>query len=189
MRNLKLLFLAHFFIIIIFIIPSYGADVAKIAIVDTQKVLDTSLLGKKMNNELKKIGTNFSADLEAKGKEIQKLENELNKLYSLEKTSSVANKEEFDKKARTLKIKIYDFKELEKKYKNDYKKEEIKRLNYATKFIQETVDEIGKKEGYLLIKTQEGARYFKKDIDITDKVIKLLDSRYNKEVKDNKKKP
>ena len=40
MRNSKLLFLVHFFIIIIFIIPSYGADVAKIAILDIQKVID-----------------------------------------------------------------------------------------------------------------------------------------------------
>ena len=73
MRNLKLLFLVHFFIIITFIIPTYGADVAKIAIVDSQKVLDKSLLGKKMKNELEKIRANYAADLEAKGKEIQKL--------------------------------------------------------------------------------------------------------------------
>ena len=75
MRNLNLLFLVHFFIIITFIIPTYGADVAKIAIVDSQKVLDKSLLGKKMKNELEKIRANYAADLEAKGKEIQKLQN------------------------------------------------------------------------------------------------------------------
>jgi len=41
-----------------------------------------------------------------------------------------------------------------------------------------------------LIKTAIGSPYFQKDIDITDRVIKLLDSRYKKdEVKDNKKKP
>ena len=93
MRNLNLLFLVHFFIIITFIIPTYGADVAKIAIVDSQKVLDKSLLGKKMKNELEKIRANYAADLEAKGKEIQKLQNEIKILSSSEKTSSVTNKE------------------------------------------------------------------------------------------------
>ena len=93
MRNSKLLFLVHFFIIIIFIIPSYGADVAKIAILNIQKVIDESLLCKKMSSELGKIGANYGADLEAKGKEIQKLQNELKTLSSVEKTSSVANKE------------------------------------------------------------------------------------------------
>lgn len=190
MPNLKLLFLVHFFIIITFIIPSYGADVAKIAILDPQKILDKSLLGKKMKNELEKIGADFSADLDAKGKEIQKLQNELEKLSSLEKASSVDNTEEFDKKTRMLEIKIYDIKQLEKKYQNDFRKEEIKRFNYTTKIIQEILDEIGKKEGYLFMKNKRGILYFPEDIDITDKVIKLLDARYKKdEVKDNKKKP
>ena len=43
------------------------------------------------------------------------------------------------------------------------------------------MDEIGKKEGYLLIKTERGVVYFPEDIDITDKVIKLLDSRFKKD--------
>ncbi len=72
MRNLKLFLLVHFFIIIAVIMPSYGADVTKIGVVDTQKVLDTSILGNQMTNELNKLYTGFSADLEAKGKEIQK---------------------------------------------------------------------------------------------------------------------
>jgi len=178
MRNLNLLFLVHFFIIITSIIPSYGADVAKIAIVDTQKVIDESLLGKKMKNELEKIRANYVADLEAKGKEIQKLQNEVKILSSSEKTSSVANKEEIDKKSRILKIKIYDIKQLDEKYANDFKKEETKKIKYTIKIIQEIMDEIGKKEGYLLIKNERGVVYFPEDIDITDKVIKLLDSRY-----------
>ena len=181
MRNLNLLFLVHFFIIITFIIPTYGADVAKIAIVDSQKVLDKSLLGKKMKNELEKIRANYAADLEAKGKEIQKLQNEIKILSSSEKTSSVANKEEFDKKTRTLELKIYDIKNLQKKYRDDFRKEEIKRFKSTTKIIQEISDEIGKKEGYLLIKNKRGVAYFPEDIDITDKVIKLLDSRYKKD--------
>jgi outer membrane protein len=189
MRNLKLLFLVHFFIII-FITPSYGADVAKIAILDAQTVLDKSLLGKKMTDELNKIGTKYSADLEAKGKEIQNLRDELNKLSSSMKTSSLENDEKFDKKTRELEIKIYDFNALQKKYQDKYKEEETKRFKYTTNIIQKIVSEIGKKEGYLLIKTEIGSPYFQKQIDITDRVIKLLDSRYKKnDVKDHKKKP
>jgi outer membrane protein len=190
MNNLRLFFLVHFFIIIVFITPSFGADVAKIGILDSQKVLNDSLLGKKMKNELEKIGANYSGDLEAKGKEIQKLQDELNKLSSLEETSSVANKEGFDKKTREFEIKIYDFKRLQKKYQDDLREEERKRYIYTTQLIQEIVDEIGKKEGYLLIKHKNGAYYFPEDIDITDKVLKLLDSRFKKdEVKDKKEKP
>ena len=146
MCNLKLLFWIHFFIIIIFIKPLYGADIAKIAVVDTQKVLDKSLLGKKMQKELNDIGTKFSADLEAKGKEIQTLQKELEKLSSSKKTLSGENKEKFDKKTRELRIKIYDAEKLKKKYQNDFLKEETKRLKYTTEIIDEIIDEIGKME-------------------------------------------
>lgn len=190
MHNLKLFLLVHFFIIIAFIIPSYGADVVKIGIVDTQKVLDTSLLGKQMTNELKKLHTDFSADLEAKGKEIQKLQKELEKQSLSENTLSAEDSEKFDKKNRELRINIYDAEKLKEKYQNDFKKEEIKRLKYTSKIVEEIIAEIGKKEGYLLIKNTRGSLYSPEEIDITDKVIKLLDSRYKKEeVKERKKKP
>ena len=190
MHNLKLFFLVHFFIIIAFIIPSYGADVVKISVVDTQKVLNTSLLGKQMANELKKLYTGFSADLEAKGKEIQRLQKELEKLSLSKNTLSVANREKFDKKTRELRIKTYDAEKLKGKYQNDFEKEEIKRLKYTTKIVEEIIAEIGKKEGYLLIKNTHGTLYSPEEIDITDKVIKLLNSRYKKEeVKERKKKP
>jgi len=190
MHNLKLVFLVHFFIVIAFIIPSYGADVVKIGVVDTQKVLDTSLLGKQMTNELNKLHTGFSADLEAKGKEIQKLQKQVEKLSLSKKTLSQANKEKFDKTTRELRIKIYDAEKLKEKYQNDFKKEEIKRLKYTTKIVEDIIAEIGKKKGYLLIKNIRGTLYSPEEIDITDKVIKLLDSRYKrKEIKKRKKKP
>jgi outer membrane protein len=102
----------------------------------------------------------------------------------------VANKENFDKKTRELRIKIYDAEKLKEKYQNDFKKEEIKRLKNTTQIVEEIIAEIGKKEGYLLIKNTRGTLYSPEEIDITDKVIKLLDSRHKKEeVKERKKKP
>jgi len=190
MHNLRLFFLVHFFIIIAFVIPSYGADVVKIGVVDTQKVLDTSLLGKQMTNELHKLHTGFSTDLEAKGKDIQKLQKEVEELSLSKKTLSVANKEKFDKKTRELRIKIYDAEKLKEKYQNDFNKEEIKRLKNITQIVEEIIAEVGKKEGYLLIKNTHGTLYSPEEIDITDKIIKLLDSQYKKEeVKERKKKP
>ncbi len=189
MRRLKLLYLIHLFIIIAFVIPTYGADVAKIAILDSRKVLNESLLGKKMKKELEKINAKYTADLEARSKEIQNLQKELEKLASLQETSSTADREEFDKKKRELEITIYDFKRLEKKYQDKFIEEEGERYKYTTDFIQKIVDEIGKKEGYLLIKNQRGCFYSPEYIDITDKVLKLVDSRFKRdELKEKKAK-
>jgi outer membrane protein len=178
MHKLKLLFLVHFFTIVVFIIPSYGADVIKIAVVDTQKVLDTSLLGKKMTNELSKLHTDFSADLKAKGQEIEKLQKEIKKLSISEHSLSEADKEKLEKKIRELNIKIFDTENLKQKYRNEFNKEETNKLKYITKIVQEIISEIGKKEGNLLIKNKRGAIYYPEERDFTAKVIKILDSRY-----------
>ena len=190
MHKLKLYFLVHFFTIIAFIIPSYGADVVKIGVVDTQKVLNTSLLGKKMTDELNKLHTAFSDDLEAKGKEIEKLQKEIEKLSKSEQPLSEADKKKFDKKNRELRIKVYDAEKLKEKYQNDFNKEEINRLKYTTKIVEEIISEIGKKEGYLLIKNRHGTLFYPEERDITGNVIKLLDYRYKKgEFKERKEKP
>ena len=190
MHKLKLYFLVHFFTIIAFIIPSYGADVVKIGVVDTQKVLNTSLLGKKMTNELNKLHTGYSDDLEAKGKEIEKLQKEIEKLSKSEQPLSEADKKKFDKKNRELRIKVYDAEKLKEKYQNDFNKEEINRLKYTTKIVEEIISEIGKKEGYLLIKNRHGTLFSPEERDSTGNVIKLLDYRYKKgEFKERKEKP
>jgi outer membrane protein len=190
MDKSKIFFLVHFFTIILFIIPSYGADIIKIGIVDTQKILDTSLLGKKMKNELNKLHTGFSADLDAKGKEIEKLKREIDKISISNQSLSEADKDKLENKNRELKIKIYDAETLEEKYQNDFNKQEIKRLKYVTKIVGEIISEIGKKEGYLLIKNKRGTLFSPGERDFTDKVIKLLDSRYKEgKFKKREKKP
>ncbi len=189
MHKLKIMFLVHFFAIIVFIIPSYGADVVKIGVVDTQKVLDASLLGKKMKNELNKLHAGFSADLKAKGKQIEKLQEEIEKLSGTNQSLSEKDKEKLEKKTRDLKIKIYDAEYLKKKYQNEFNQEEMDRLKYATQIVHEIISEIGKKQGYLLIKNTRGALFSQGEEDLTDKVIKLLDSRYKEgKFKERKKK-
>ena len=190
MHKLRRFFLVYFFTVIAFNIPSYGADAVKIGVVDTQKVLDTSLLGKKMKDELKNLHTRFSADLEAKGKEIETLQTEIKKLSKTEQSVSEADKEKLDNKTRKLRIKIYDAEKLKEKYQNDFKKEEIDRLKYTTRIVEKIISEIGKKEGYLLIKNRRGTLFSPEEGDITGKVIKLLDDRYKKGAfKERKDKP
>ncbi len=92
-----------------------------------------------MQNELNNISAKFSTDLEAKGKVIQKLQNEHKKLFSSKKTLSEANKEKFYNKSRELRIKIYDAEKLKEKYQNDFRKEETNRLRYTTKIVEEII--------------------------------------------------
>ena len=190
MHKLRLFFLVHFFTIMVLIVPSYGADVIKIGVLDTQKVLDTSLLGKKMRNELKKIHSRFSNDLDAREKQIEKLQGQIDELSGVNQSLSDADEQKLQNKTRELNIKIYDAKNLEKKYQNEFNTEETYRLKYVTNIVEKIVTEIGKKEGYILIKNKRGALFSPDERDLTDRVIKILDSRYKEgKYKGPKKKP
>ena len=78
-----------------------------------------------------------------------------------------------EEKEREFRIKINDFKSLEKKYKEEFKVVNNRLVNRIKKDVFELIEEIGKKEGYLLIieKHEAGVMYSPTAIDITDKLI------------------
>ena len=70
MRNYKMVMVAIAFSVFFFVTSSYGADVAKIGVVDFQKIIDKSDAGKKATIEINKRGKALADDLKKKGEEI-----------------------------------------------------------------------------------------------------------------------
>ncbi len=160
-----------FFAIIFCINSLYAADVAKIGVIDLQKVLETSNAGKTIQATLKKQKEKMEADLKAKGTDIEKISKRL------ERESMVMSKEMREEKEREQRIKINDFKTLQKKYRTDLQKLEVQLMNQLQKDIKELVDSIGKKKGYLLIVNKYTVLYSPSSIDITDDLIKRLNAK------------
>ena len=151
---------------------SLGADVAKIGVVNFQRILDESSGGKIIT---KKIGD--------RSKEIrQRLINERNAINKMTQDFShqtaVMTLEQQDEKAREIRIRRNDAVKMEKRLAQGFKKLQAELLAQFHKDVTQIVTEIGKKEGYLLILAKkESAVVFSPDnIDITDAVIK----QYNK---------
>ena len=146
---------------------SYGADVAKIGVVDFQRILEVSSAGKSAQAEIKSQGEKMETDLKKKGSELEELKKKL------EREALVMSMEMREEKEREFRIKINDFKSLEKKYKEEFKVVNNRLVNRIKKDIFELIEEIGKKEGYLLIieKHEAGVMYSPTAIDITDKLI------------------
>ncbi len=163
-----------FFAIIFCINSLYAADVAKIGVIDLQKVLETSNAGKTIQATLKKQKEKMEADLKAKGTDIEKISKRL------ERESMVMSKEMREEKEREQRIKINDFKTLQKKYRTDLQKLEVQLMNQLQKDVKELVDSIGKKKGYLLIVNKYTVLYSPGSIDITDDLIKRLNARTKK---------
>ncbi|MBF0227016.1 MAG: OmpH family outer membrane protein [Desulfobacterales bacterium] len=175
MKNIKLAIIA-LSMIILYASAGLCGDIAKIGIVDLQKILELSEAGKDAQEKLKKEKEKMEEDLSSRGAEIKNLQEKL------ERESLVISKEAKDEKERDLRIKIYDFKTLEKKYREDLQEIQGRILKKIRNELLEVIEDIGKKDGYLLIMESIGVLYAPNSIDITDKVIQQynLNSSKNK---------
>ncbi len=148
-----------------------AANVAKIGVIDLQKILATSTSGKAIQAQLKSQKEKMESDLKKKGSEIEKISKRL------ERESMVMSKEMREEKEREQRIKINDFKSLQKKFRSDLQKLEGQLMNQLQQDIKGLVDAIGKKKGYLLIINKFNVLYSPDSIDITDDLIKQLNAK------------
>ena len=151
-----------------------AADVAKIGVIDLQRVLETSNPGKAAQVEIKKQKEKMETDLKQKGAEIEQIR------QRLERESMVMNKDAREEKEREARIKLNDFKTLQKRYRSELQTLEKRLVNQLQDEVFSIVEELGKKEGYLLIISKIGVLYSPTTIDITDTLIQQLNRRYAK---------
>jgi len=175
-RKYGLIFLVSFFS---FYWPGFAnaADVAKIGILNMQRVLSTSERGKAAQAEIKKQRDKMLQDLKEKGAEIDALGKQF------ERESMVMSKEKREEKEREYRIRINDFKSLEKRYNSESQDLQKRLLNAIVKDVYALVEEIGKNEGYLLIIRSESVMYAPDSIDITDTLIKQMNDGFAKKPK------
>ena len=156
---------------------SYSADVAKIGVIDFQRILETSSTGKLAQAEINKKGKKMEAELKVKGTAIEELQKKL------ERDALVMSKDMREEKGREVRIKINDIKVLQKRYLSEFRELENRLVMRIKKDALGIVKEIGKKEGYLLIIERAGVLYYPNTIDLTDRLIQM----YNKEQAGKKK--
>jgi len=176
MRSMKKTLWMAILLIPFWVAPSFSADIAKIGVIDFQKILETSSSGKAAQAEIKKKGQKMEADLKKRGSGIE------DSKKKLEREALVMSKEARQEKERELRINVNDFRTLQKKYMADFKKYENRLVNKIQKEVLEIVKAIGKKGGYLLIveRREGGALYYLDSIDLTDRVIKAYNAQYAK---------
>ncbi len=78
MKKLKIAVLAAIVPSFFFAFSSYGADIAKIGVVDFQRILETSSGGKSAQVEINKKGKAMEQTLKEKGVEIEELKKSWN---------------------------------------------------------------------------------------------------------------
>ncbi len=172
MRKIKLLFCV--LIIACYSMPAWSADVAKIGIIDFERVLNESSAGKKAREEINQKGEDLKAKLEQMKKEVEELN------LNMEREALVMSKDKRTEKQREIRIKVNDFKQKQREFEKEFKILEGKMVREIQKEVHDIAQIIGKEQGYLLILMKEAAGiiYSPEHINITDLVVE----RYNKKI-------
>ena len=161
---------------ILFSMTSVGmsADVAKIGIIDGQRVLETSDAGKTARTRIKEKYSRMEEELKKRGAEFE----ELKKQY--ERNAMVMSQEKREESQRDLQIKQMDLQQLSKKYSGELKELEKKYTERIQKDIYLLTEELGKSGGYLLIIDKPGVLYHPNSIELTDQLIQKYNAKYGK---------
>jgi outer membrane protein len=154
-------------------VPSTASAEDKIAIVDVQRVVNESIIGKaaksNMESQIQKAKvklSNLQADLE-KGK------------ADLQKQSAVLSGSALEERKESLGKKQVEVQRTYQDMQEQLAKANEKEIRKVVDEIQKIVDEIADDKGYSFIfeKDRQAVIYANPQIDITQDVVKLLDKR------------
>ncbi|MFO7965509.1 MAG: OmpH family outer membrane protein [Desulfobacterales bacterium] len=166
---------------VFFISSAHAADVAKIGVVDLQKIVANSSYGKSAQAEINKKGEELTQDLKKKEGDLTELK------QKIEREALVMSQEKREEKEREFRIKVGDLQSLEKKYKKELADLNMKLVGRIQADILKLVEEVGKKEGYLLVfeKREAGVMYAPDALDLSDQITKMYNDQYARENKGN----
>jgi len=164
----QLLTLTVLFFFFGFIPSAFCADVAKIGILNFQKILTDSSAGKITQKQLSQKGTELQTLLKTEKDQLDEMKK------AFEREALVLSPDKQNEKQRDFRIRVNDFKKMQEDFAREFKQLEVKLLNKIQTEVFQIAAEIGKKDGYLLIleKKAGGVIYNPDQIDITDKIIK-----------------
>jgi len=153
---------------------AYAEDV-KIGVVDLLKALNESSAGKKAKAELENMIKSKQGTIDEKGKQIEKLRGEL------EKQSSALTAEAKKSREDELERSIREYQRLVTDAQNDVKKKESEATGAILKELRTIVEQLGQEGGYtVVLENAEGVvLYSKKNLDLTDTVIKKFNATHS----------
>lgn len=163
---MKKVFLLVLVVVLISTATAFAADVTKIGFIDLQRALLESKAGKKARADLETLEKSKKTGIDEKVKAINKIEEELTKQASaLSSDARKTKEEELDRLKRDLQRLVEDA-------RVEIQKKEAELTEAILKDMSDVVEEFAKEEGYTVIFRSEVLLFAKKDVDITEVVVK-----------------
>lgn len=142
----------------------------KFAYVDLSRLFSEYGKTKEYDKVLNDKQNTFRSEIDKKTNEVKQFQDKVNLLSDKEKETK---RPEFETKVKGLQ----DF---ERQKLTDLRKEQDERMKEVFKDIEEAVKQYAEKEGYTLVFNDRVFVYQTKNMDITDKVMVILNKNYKK---------
>lgn len=146
----------------------YAAD--KIAYVDLSRSFSEYEKTKEYDKTLGEKQTAYETERDKMVNEVKKFQDKLNLLSDKEK----------DAKKGDMETKIKNLQDFDRQKQADLRKEQDEKMKEILKDIEDAVKAYSEKEGYTLVFNDRVLVYQAKNLEITDKVIEILNKGYKK---------
>ena len=156
-----------------FALSARAAEDVKIGFVDMQKAIQEVGAGKKAKKELEE-------EFNKKKKELEKKEADIKKMgEDFEKRSMAMNEDARMKKQTEIRQEMAKYQETAAKAQMEIQKKERDLTKPIVDKLRSMMEEIAKKEDFTVIleKSENSVMWAKKDIDLTDRLIKAYDGK------------
>ena len=160
---------------VIFALCAFRAQAAeiKVGFVDMQKAIQETANGKKAKKDLEE-------EFNKKKKELEKREADIKKMgEDFEKRSMAMNEDSRMKKQQEIQGQMRQYQEIASKSQMEIQKRERDLTQPIVNKLRSIIEEIAKKEDFTMIleKSEQSVMWAKKDVDLTDRVIREYDSK------------
>ena len=157
-------------ILILFAMPLFAQQVPVIAVIDAQKVVQNSEMGKKALADIKAIKDRKQQEIDQRQQSIQTMQDKL------DKQKDILSADAREKLTSDIAKSITDL----RRFREDSENEIQNRLGTAIKGIEDKVlpiiQKLGAEKGYSVILSRDQLIYFNSKIDVTDEVIRLFNA-------------
>ena len=158
-----------FIILFFFLTNAYSNE--KIVYIDMNVLTNTSKAGVSINNQMKKL-------VDQNNKEYEKLEKKLvNEENELLKKKNVIDPQQFNEEIKNFQTKIKEFRNERKKKIDGISNKNITAKNELVDYVTKILAEYSAKNEISLILNKESIIIGKKDNDITEKILTLLNDK------------
>lgn len=154
---------------------TFGGDkpqYTSVVTIDPQFILNESKTAKLMREELEKKRSDYQSQVSIKEKELNK------KKQILEDQQAKISKEEFDKKIEEFNIEVAEVQRMVQNKRNEIDQLYTNNASKIDKAIVAIVQELAKEKNFDIVLSANQAIYIRKNLDITEEIIKRLDVQF-----------